>query len=109
LGCRRLRFRTWSAPESDRESRFILGRAGVAPLPPDRSLVAIAAPPAGPTGPLAASLTINRLASGHAGFLAQQIVQEVMSPGLDLPRWRDRAAAYAAPAANGAVRLILAA
>jgi hypothetical protein len=85
------------------------GRAGLAPLPPDRSLVAIAAPKADPMGSLTASLTINRPVSGHAGFLVQQIVQEVMGPGLDLPPRPSRAAAYAAPAASGAARLVIAA
>ena len=88
---------------------FPLARAGIPPLPPDRSLVAITAPQADPAGSRAAPLIIDRPASGPAGFLAQQIVQEVLGPGLDLPRWQDRAAAYAASRAGSAPRLVTAA
>jgi hypothetical protein len=34
---------------------------------------------------------------GSTPFLAQQLAQEVVGTGAYIPRWRDRAAAYAAP------------
>jgi hypothetical protein len=45
----------------------------------------------------AALVRVIQPAYGSSPFLAQQLAQEVMGTGAYIPRWRDRAAAYAAP------------
>jgi hypothetical protein len=47
-----------------------------------------------------ALVRIIRPVQGSAPFLAQHLAQEVIEDGAYVPRWRERAAAYAQPSAR---------
>jgi hypothetical protein len=83
------------------------GRSSLPPLPADRALVPIQRAPTNISS--VAALVAAGPATGTAGFLAQQIAQERLEDGLHLPRWRERASAYAGAAPSRSGRLVIAA